>query len=100
MNGPTLIPAPPLPHSPTESRRPPAPPDVGLLLYGLQSPINIGMILRVAETYRARISIFDPHRVLDDAERLVTIKDFACGALERRGFQRLDDVLELERILL
>src|SRR5215204_4067877 len=46
-----------------------------LLLYGLQSPINIGMILRVAETYQFRVSIYDRHRVLEDAVKFGTIKD-------------------------
>jgi tRNA G18 (ribose-2'-O)-methylase SpoU len=62
-----------------------------LLLYGLQSPINIGMILRVAETYQFRVSIYDRFRVLDDPERLRTIADFACGAVSRRGYQTLVD---------
>lgn len=66
-----------------------------LLLYGLQSPINIGMILRVAETYQFRVSIYDQFRVFDDAERLATITDFSCGALARRGYQTLADEAEL-----
>lgn len=53
------------------------------LLYGLQSPINIGMILRLAETFRMGVLIYDQHGVLDDHDRLQTISDFACGALER-----------------
>ena len=54
-----------------------------LLLYGLQSPINIGMILRVAETYEFRVSIYDPHRVLESGE-VRTIKDF-CLRGPRHG---------------
>jgi hypothetical protein len=50
-------------------------PGLGLLLYGLQSPINIGMILRVAETYRFGVSIYDQFRVLDDPKRSSTITD-------------------------
>jgi tRNA G18 (ribose-2'-O)-methylase SpoU len=60
------------------------------LLYGLQSPINIGMILRVAETYQFRVSIYDRHNVLEDAGKLETIADFSCGALSRRGFRKLE----------
>jgi len=65
-------------------------PGLELLLYGLQSPINIGMILRVAETYRFGVSIYDLHRVLDDAAKFSTIGDFACGAVARRGFRAFD----------
>ena len=70
-----------------------------LLLYGLQSPINIGMILRVAETYQFRVSIFDRHRVLDDPAKLATIEDFACGALTRRGFRTVGHEAELAQVL-
>lgn len=69
------------------------------LLYGLQSPVNIGMILRVAETYQFRVSIYDKSRVLDDPEKFRTIKDFACGAFERRGFHTVEDEARLTRIL-
>jgi tRNA G18 (ribose-2'-O)-methylase SpoU len=62
-----------------------------LLLYGLQSPINIGMILRVAETYEFRVSIYDEYRVLDDSTKLATISDFACGAMTRWGFHAIKD---------
>ncbi len=62
-----------------------------LLLYGLQSPINIGMILRVAETYGFRVSIYDERRVLDDSAKLATISDFACGAMTRWGFHVIKD---------
>jgi len=64
---------------------------LGLLLYGLQSPINIGMILRVAETYRFAVSIYDQFQVLDDPQRRGTIADFACGAVARQGFEPLAD---------
>lgn len=58
------------------------------------------MILRVAETYKVRVSIYDQHGILDDVERVGTIRDFACGAMERRGLQKLEDDLEIERLLL
>jgi tRNA G18 (ribose-2'-O)-methylase SpoU len=70
-----------------------------LLLYGLQSPINIGMILRVAETYQFRVSIYDRHRVLEDAEKFGTIKDFACGAVARWGYRTIDDDAALAQAL-
>jgi tRNA G18 (ribose-2'-O)-methylase SpoU len=69
------------------------------LLVGLQSPINVGMILRVAETYQCRVSIYDPHRVLDDPTKFRTITDFACGAVARWGFRSLRDEAELDRIV-
>jgi tRNA G18 (ribose-2'-O)-methylase SpoU len=69
------------------------------LLYALQSPINIGMILRVAETYRFRVSIYDQFRVLDHPDKLQTIADFSCGALARRGFRCLADAAAVSRML-
>lgn len=52
------------------------------LLHSLQSPINIGMILRSAEAYGQSVVICDTHNVVED--NLSTIADFACGALGRR----------------
>jgi tRNA G18 (ribose-2'-O)-methylase SpoU len=73
--------------------------ELEFLLYGLQSPINIGMILRVAETYQFRVSIYDQHHVLADAAKLATIADFACGALTRHGFHEIQDEAALARML-
>src|ERR1700681_4570791 len=70
-----------------------------LLLYALQSPINLGMILRVAETYRFGVSIYDRHRVFDNPEKLRTAQDFACGAMSRRALRRFTDEESLERML-
>jgi tRNA G18 (ribose-2'-O)-methylase SpoU len=70
-------------------------PQLELLLYGLQSAINIGMILRVAETYEFRVSIYDEHRVLDDSTKLATISDFACGAMTRWGFHTIKAKAEM-----
>ncbi|MFI5337998.1 MAG: TrmH family RNA methyltransferase, partial [Opitutales bacterium] len=61
-----------------------------LLLYGLQSPVNIGMILRSAEAFQFGVSILDQYGVLVDVAKLSTLQDFACGALARRGLHRLD----------
>ena len=79
----------------------PAPEAGGLefLLVGLQSPINIGMVLRVAETYQFRVSIYDPHAVLDDPTKFRTITDFACGAVTRWGFRTIRDAAELGGIV-
>lgn len=71
--------------------QPAAEPGCTLVLDGLQSPINIGMILRVAETYQFRVAILDRFGVLADREKRQTIADFACGALERRGYRLLAD---------
>lgn len=55
-----------------------------VLIHNVMSPINLGMILRVAETFRAEVHIFDPGGVFGDEGKLKTISDFACGALQRR----------------
>jgi tRNA G18 (ribose-2'-O)-methylase SpoU len=68
-----------------------------LLLFSVQSPTNIGLIMRVAEAYCFTVSIFDPHRVLGDPEKLKTIEDFACGSLPRRSFVLLSDQAAVER---
>ena len=64
-------------------------PGLEFLLYGLQSPINIGMILRVAETYRFHVAIYDPFCLLDHPDKLRTISDFSCGAFPDRAFVTL-----------
>lgn len=55
-----------------------------LLLYALQSPINIGMLLRVAEVYQRSVFIVDEHLIFDREDARKTISDFATGALQRR----------------
>jgi tRNA G18 (ribose-2'-O)-methylase SpoU len=61
-------------------------PGIKLLLWNLQSAINFGMLLRVAETYRVPIGVFG-----DNLAASTTARDFACGAIERVGFERLPD---------
>jgi hypothetical protein len=51
---------------------------IRLLLWDIRSPINFGMLLRVAETYRVAVAAFGPEHALS-----TTTRDFACGALER-----------------
>lgn len=53
------------------------------LLHSLQSPINVGMILRTAEVFEQSVVILDAHGLMSD-ERLEVVADFACGALGRR----------------
>jgi tRNA G18 (ribose-2'-O)-methylase SpoU len=61
-------------------------PGIRLLLWGIQSPINFGMLLRVAETYRVPIAAVGAEHVVSS-----TTSDFACGALQRVGFASLAD---------
>jgi tRNA G18 (ribose-2'-O)-methylase SpoU len=61
-----------------------------LLLHDLRSPINMGMILRVAETYCFLVAIYDPSGVLSDTGKQKTVSDFACGALQRLGYGVVD----------
>lgn len=63
------------------------------LLFALQSPTNIGMILRTAEVFETRVIVFDPHGVMS-SEHIEKIADFACGALGRRPPVVSDDIAE------
>lgn len=54
-----------------------------LTLVNLQSPINIGMLLRVGEMYRRQVFISDIHNVFSSRTSRQTISDFAVGALQR-----------------
>lgn len=54
-----------------------------IVLCGLQSPINIGMILRSAEAYANTVTIIDTFNVLQSKSSIDTISDFACGAYQR-----------------
>jgi tRNA G18 (ribose-2'-O)-methylase SpoU len=67
-----------------------------LMLCALQSPINIGLILRLAEGYQFRVSILDEHRVLDDPDKVQTVSDFSCGAMTRRSVRRISDFAAIE----
>jgi tRNA G18 (ribose-2'-O)-methylase SpoU len=74
---------------------PPHPSQTGsgirLLLWDIRSPINFGMLLRVAETYRVAVAAFGPEHALS-----TTTRDFACGALERVGFEKVENVSRLK----
>ena len=65
-----------------------------LLLWNLQSPINLGMILRLAETYRVSVTVAHGNALLDNNEKMKTVGDFACGALQRVGFERMDGSMD------
>lgn len=60
-------------------------PRLCLALWRVQSPINLGMILRVAETYEVDVAVCGASDITAHPDRLQTVRDFACGALERRG---------------
>jgi len=64
---------------------------VRLALWDIQSPINFGMLLRVAETYRVPVAAYGR-----DHSQSTTTRDFACGALERVGFRKLDSLSHLQ----
>lgn len=53
------------------------------LLYGLQSPINIGQILRTSEQFGLDVTLYDAHQTFNE-ENMKTISDFSCGALKRK----------------
>ncbi|HXO67424.1 MAG TPA: TrmH family RNA methyltransferase [Bradyrhizobium sp.] len=63
---------------------------IRLLLWDIQSPINFGMLLRLAETYRVPVAAYGR-----DHTSSTTARDFACGALERAGLRLLPDISSL-----
>lgn len=77
----------PTPHGPAEAD---PPPPLRLLLYGLQSPINVGAVLRVAETYGVAVDVWDPPGLFADSGTLRWISDFSCGAYARGAYRLLD----------
>lgn len=70
-----------------------------ILLNALQSPVNIGRILRTCEVFQVGVSIFDPTRVLQDQEKRRTVSDFSCGALERTRLAKAEDLTRKENVL-
>lgn len=89
-----------MPHAthPLPEHGAPAAPSIRLLLWQVQSPINLGMILRIAETFAAPVHVFDPSDALGDPQRRETIGDFACGALERRPPQAVAGQAQLREL--
>jgi len=76
-----------------------------LVMYALQSPVNIGMILRVAEVYGKQVLFFDRYRVLSDRVSRYVISDFSTGALDRidvsvvSSMEQLFSILQNKRIV-
>lgn len=64
-------------------------------LHNLQSPINIGMILRSAEIFGANVWIYDGFDVLSSDPATMTVSDFACGAAERTPMKILNQPIAL-----
>lgn len=58
-------------------------PSARLMVWAVQSPINVGMIVRAAEGFQLAVTIYDPSGLFDRTAERATISDFACGALER-----------------
>lgn len=56
-----------------------------VIMWGLQSPINVGMILRSAETFDCTCRFYDRAGVFGSAKNIETISDFSCGAYQRNG---------------
>lgn len=64
---------------------------ITLLLWNIRSPINLGMLLRVAETYQVAVAVHGSTDILGSSEKMRTVSDFACGALQRIGLTELRD---------
>jgi len=52
-------------------------------LDNIQSSINIGKILRIAEIYQINLSIYDPKGIINNKDNTKVIEDFSCGASKR-----------------
>lgn len=66
-----------------------------IVLCGLQSPINIGMILRSAEAYANTVTIVDTFKVLENRTSVETLSDFASGAFQRTPPRVMPDYSEI-----
>jgi tRNA G18 (ribose-2'-O)-methylase SpoU len=62
-----------------------------LLLYDLQSPVNIGQILRTGEQFHIDVIVYDPRDIFSDPTKRRTISDFSCGALSRHPPKLIPD---------
>ena len=63
-----------------------------IILNALQSPVNIGRILRTCEVFQVNVGISDTHDILKDKEKRKTVSDFACGALDRTDIWSVGDL--------
>ena len=64
---------------------------ISLLLHGLQSAINVGAVLRMAESFGIGVDIWDEAGLFADPAKRTRIADFACGAVHRGAFRLLVD---------
>ncbi len=61
------------------------------LLADIQSPINIGQILRTCQAYRhPLVYVYDPRRVFEGHPK--EVHDFSCGAIDRLKLERVNDL--------
>ena len=63
-----------------------------LFLYDIQSPINIGLILRLGEQFRIPVAVYDPRCVFNDKCNLMKISDFSCGASDRQPLKLVESL--------
>lgn len=73
--------------------------NVRFLLYDIQSAVNLGQVLRLAETLRIDLEIFDPRNLLGDTENYKIVSDFSCGAFDRLVRTKLLDRTRLDTSL-
>lgn len=71
---------------------------MNLMLYGLQSPVNLGLILRSSEVYQWRVVIIDIFDVLESSKNVGVIRDFSCGAWDRCHPMMLDKETDFGRV--
>lgn len=61
-----------------------------VVLCGVQSPTNTGLILRTAEIYQGQVMVLDRFHVFENKTSVEKISDFACGAYQRKPPKFLD----------
>lgn len=63
-------------------------------LCGLQSPINVGMILRTAEVFGRKVQFCDTSGITKSSANIDVIRDFSCGAFDRGALIKVVDSFE------
>ncbi len=67
-----------------------------LVLYDLQSPINIGMLLRIAELFNREVYVVDSYHVFSCQKKTEVVRDFSVGAFFRQQLNFIDGIAELD----
>ena len=57
---------------------------IEIVLWDFHSPVNIGLILRIAEAFDVSTSLADFRDLTSDPAKATVINDFSCGAFGRR----------------